>query len=168
MTIRARSARIRRTLTAIVTIVSVATLLTTPVLGAKPSSPGNNGTVKVHDGLDEASPITQNDPHVCTFHLDFLFADAGQAGDWWIEAWSPGGDRSIVLDGSYLTDATGYDREPAGDTFALPDGHYKLYWDGSANPGGKVNLKHKVFWVDCGAEGPMDPPPTDPPSEPSL
>ena len=113
-------------------------LLATPVLGAKPSAPGNNGTVKVHDGADEASPITQNNPHVCDFHLDFLFADADQAGDWWIQSWSPGGDRSIVLEGSYLTDAAGYDRAPASGTLrpagrplqALLGGRGQSGWQG--------------------------------------
>jgi hypothetical protein len=169
MTIRASSARARPTIGTIVAIVSLTILCATPVLGAKPSAPGNNGTVKVHDGATEPSPATQNNPHVCDFHLDFLFADAGQAGDWWIESWSPGGDRSVVLDGSYLTDAAGYDREPATGSFGLADGHYKLSWEGAENPGGRVNLKHKVFWVDCGGDDPTDPPndpPNDPPDEP--
>jgi hypothetical protein len=165
MTIRAPSARVRPTIGAIVALVSLAILAAAPVLGAKPSAPGNNGTVKVHDGADEASPITQNNPHVCDFHLDFLFADAGQSGDWWIVSWSPGGDRSTVLDGTYLTDAAGYDRAPDSGTFGLPVGHYKLYWEGAATPGGKVNAKHKVFWVECdgggggggGGENPPDP-----------
>ncbi len=165
MTTRAAFARTRPTFAAIAVIACLTMLLATPVLGAKPSAPGNNGTVKVHDGADEASPITQNNPHVCDFHLDFLFADADQAGDWWIQSWSPGGDRSIVLEGSYLTDAAGYDRAPASGTFGLPEGHYKLSWEGAANPGGKVNAKHKVFWVECGDEGPTDPP-TDPPNDP--
>lgn len=152
MTMRAPSSRLRPGISAIVAIVSLAILCATPVLGAKPA-PGNNGTVKVHDGADEPSPAVQNNPHVCDFHLDFFFADAGQAGTWWVESWSPGGDRSTVLAGGYLTDASGYDREPAVGSFGLPDGHYKLYWEGAENPGGKVNLKHKVFWVECGDDG---------------
>jgi hypothetical protein len=146
---RARST----TLLTLVASVSLLILAASPALAAKPASPGNNGTVKVHDGADEPSPATQNNPHVCTFHLDFFFADAGQAGDWWIESWSPGGDGSVGMVGSYETDADGYDRQPEFGSFALPDGHYKLSWEGAENPGGNVNAKHKVFWVACGDDG---------------
>lgn len=159
--------RARSSLTTLVATASLVVLATTPALAARPSAPGNNGTVKVHGGADEASPITGNDPHVCDFHLDFLFADADQSGSWWIESWSPGGDRSVVLSGGYTTDADGYDRQPALGTYELPNGHYKLSWEGAANPGGAVNAKHKVFWVDCaeddggnGGGGEEEPPPT--------
>ena len=37
-------------------------------------------------------------------------------------------------------------------TFGLPDGHYKLFWEGATNPGGQLEIKHKVFWVDCPPE----------------
>src|SRR5437773_5174603 len=71
---------------------------------AQTGPPGNNGTVKVHDGGTEPSPETRNQPHVCTFHLHFFFADAGQTGAWWIRSWPPTGAGATVLTGTYLTD----------------------------------------------------------------
>ena len=113
------------------------------------SSPGNNGTVKIHEGGTEPSPEVQNQPHVCTFHLHFFFADAGQTGTWWIESWPPTGSRSVVLSGTYgPTDANGvYRTPPYPDFYTLPDGHYKLFWEGRNDQ----NIKHKVFWVQCAA-----------------
>lgn len=102
---------------------------------------GNNGTVKIHDGATDDAPVVKNEPHVCTFHLHFFFADAGQAGDWQIDAQSPT-DGGTVLDGSYLSDANG---EFETVEMGLPAGHYKLYWDGRNDH----NLKHKTFWVTC-------------------
>jgi hypothetical protein len=113
---------------------------------------GNNGTVKIHDGASEAEPIIQNEPHVCDFHLHFFFSDAGQTGDWWIQSWPPTGDKTTVLLGTYLSDATGEYRDPAVGTHSLPNGHYKLFWMGRNDN----NIKHKVFWVDC---EPTEPPP---------
>ncbi|HZC32834.1 MAG TPA: hypothetical protein VE640_06070 [Candidatus Bathyarchaeia archaeon] len=46
-------------------------------------TPGNNGTVKIHEGNTEKEPgEVRNEPHVCTFHLHFYFADPEQAGTW--------------------------------------------------------------------------------------
>jgi hypothetical protein len=39
---------------------------------------GNNGTIKIHEGAGEPSPVTKDEPHVCTFHIHALFFDAGQ------------------------------------------------------------------------------------------
>jgi hypothetical protein len=103
---------------------------------------GNNGTVKVQDGALDPTPVVKNEPHVCTFHLSFFFADAGQVGDWTIDQQPPTGRAQSVLRGSYLTDATGHDRTVE---YGLPAGHYKLYWDGRNDQ----NLKHKTFWVTC-------------------
>src|SRR2546423_368426 len=103
---------------------------------------GNNGTVKVHDGGLEPSPEIRNQPHVCTFHLHFFFADAAQAGTWWIESWPPTGDRTVVLSGAYLTDSNGEFRTPPEPgAYDLPDGHYKVFWEGRNT----TNIKHKVF-----------------------
>src|SRR5205809_275263 len=116
---------------------------------AQTTPSGNNGTVKIHEGGLEPSPETRNQPHVCTFHLHFFFADAAQSGTWWIKSWPPTGNGTIVLSGAYLTDADGEFRAPpAPGAYDLPDGHYKLFWEG----GSTTNVKHKVFWVDCGAE----------------
>jgi hypothetical protein len=119
--------------------------------GAHEDAPGNNGTVKIHEGGTETEPIVRNEPHVCTFHLHFFFADAAQTGDWWIESWPPTGDGTVVLSGTYTTDANGeYRTPPAPGTYSLPDGHYKLFWQGR----NEQNVKHKVFWVECPAPTP--------------
>jgi len=112
------------------------------------SPPGNNGTVKIHDGATDTEPIIKNEPQVCTFHLHFFFADPFQSGSWWIRSWPPTGDRSVVLSGSYNTDPTGEFRWPASGSTSLDPGHYKLFWQGDES-----NLiKHKVFWVNCPPE----------------
>ena len=124
--------------------------------------PGNNGTVKIHDGAGEPSSEVRNEPHVCTFHLHFFFADAGDSGTWEIQEWSPGDKGTPVLSGTYLTDANGEDRDPDAGTYSLPDGHYKLFWDGDLDT--DKHDKMKVFWVDCGETGvaPETPTPTPP------
>jgi len=113
-------------------------------------SPGNNGTVKVHEGASETEPLVRNEPHVCTFHLHFFFADPVQAGTWKIEEWAPGEKGAVVLTGTYDTAGDGIDRRPATGTYSLPAGHYKLFWDGD---GGRHD-KMKVFWVECAAPTP--------------
>ena len=106
---------------------------------------GNNGTVKIHEGATETEPIVRNEPHVCTFHLHFFFADPFQAGSWEIQEWSPGDKGTVVLAGTYDTAGDGEDRQPAEGAYELPDGHYKLFWDGDTDKHDKM----KVFWVDC-------------------
>ena len=137
---RRHSAALISLLTALIMALAVAA----PVSA---DSPGNNGTVKIHDGADEPAPIIQNEPHVgCGFHLHFFFADAGQAGDWWIQSWPPTGNGTTVLTGTYLTDANGEYRDPAVGSHSLPAGHYKLFWVGRNDS----NVKHKTFWTgDC-------------------
>jgi hypothetical protein len=117
-----------------------------PAVAAK-AGPGNNGTVKIHDGAGESEPVTQNEPHVgCSFHLHFLFGDGLQAGSWEIQSWPPTGDRTTVMGPlPYAASADGEDRYPDSGAISLPSGHYKLFWDGDS---GK-NDKHKTFWVDC-------------------
>jgi hypothetical protein len=146
-----REPMIRAAALAIACLVA-AMLLASPAQAGPQGASGNNGTVKIHEGADEPSPEVQNQPHVCTFHLHFFFGDAAQSGDWWIQSWPPTGDRSTVLAGTYTTDANGEDRDPDAGAYDLPDGHYKLFWEGATNPGGQTNIKHKVFWVDCPVE----------------
>jgi hypothetical protein len=113
-------------------------------------TPGNNGTVKIHEGNTEKEPgEVRNEPHVCTFHLHFYFADPEQAGTWEIQQWAPTGTKgTVVLSGTYDTHGDGEDRQPpAPDVYSLPDGHYKLFWDGDTGKHDKM----KVFWVDCPA-----------------
>lgn len=120
----------------------------TAVLAASPSEvPGNNGTVKIHEGAGEPSAEVRNEPHVCTFHLHFFFADAADSGTWEIQEWSPGEKGTVVLTGTYMTDAGGEDRDPDAGVYELPDGHYKLFWDGDLDT--DKHDKQKVFWVDC-------------------
>jgi hypothetical protein len=106
------------------------------------ASNGNNGTVKIQEGAANAEPTTQNEPHVCTFHMLFLFADAGQAGSWSIDEQPPTGRDPSGLSGSYLTDANG---QYATVEYGLPIGHYTLNWEGRNDQ----NIKHKTFWVTC-------------------
>lgn len=120
--------------------------------------PGNNGTVKIHKGAGEPSSEVRNEPHVCTFHLHFFFADDQQAGTWEIQKWSPGDKGTVVLEGDYDTAGDGEDRQPEEGAYGLPDGHYKLFWDGDLDTG--KHDKMKVFWVDCEEQG-VQPTPTE-------
>ena len=112
-------------------------------------APGNNGTVKIHEGAGENDPgEVRNEPHVCTFHLHFYFADPEQAGTWEIQEWAPTGEKgTVVLSGTYDTAGDGEDRQPEDGVYTLPDGHYKLFWDGDLDT--DKHDKMKVFWVDC-------------------
>ncbi|MEA2519375.1 MAG: hypothetical protein QOF49_1455, partial [Chloroflexota bacterium] len=114
-------------------------------------TPGNNGTVKIHDGNTENDPgEVRNEPHVCTFHLHFYFADPEQSGTWQIEEWAPTGDKgTVVKSGTYDTAGDGVDRQPADGVYTLPAGHYKLFWDGDLDT--DKHDKMKVFWVECEA-----------------
>jgi hypothetical protein len=111
---------------------------------------GNNGTVKVHEGATDTEPAIRNEPHVCTFHLHFFFADGAQQGSWSIGQQAPTGSDASVLEGTYAADANG---EFATVEFGLPTGHYTLDWEGRNDQ----NLKHKTFWVTCAnPAGPID------------
>jgi hypothetical protein len=129
----------------------LAAIVLAAVAGLSPSAlaagPGNNGTVKIHDGATEHDAgVVRNEPHVCTFHLHFFFADPFESGTWEIRAWSPTGDKgTIARSGTYDTSAGGEDRRPATGTYALPDGHYKLFWAGDTDKHDKM----KTFWVAC-------------------
>src|SRR6267142_5288088 len=100
-------------------------------LAAHPDTPGNNGTVKIHDGAGEPSPEVRNQPHVCTFHLHFFFADPEQSGTWEIQEWSPGDKGVVVLSGTYDTQGDGEDRQPEQGVYTLDPGHYKFFWNGA-------------------------------------
>ena len=149
---------------AVVLVAAFALFVPSPSAAGAGPPPGNDGTVKIHEGATEIEPIVANDPHVCTFHLHFFFADPRQAGDWRIEAWPPTGDGQTVLSGTYDTSATGEDRAPDTGTYALPNGHYKLFWQGD-----EENLwKHKVFWVECGPPAVVPSPSASPSPSPSA
>ncbi|MBA2719199.1 MAG: hypothetical protein H0U52_08185, partial [Chloroflexi bacterium] len=122
-------------------------------------TPGNNGTVKIHEGNTENDPgEVRNEPHVCTFHLHFYFADPVQTGTWEIQEWAPTGDKgTVVRSGTYDTAGDGEDRDAENGVYTLPDGHYKLFWDGDLDT--QKHDKMKVFWVECepdGSEAPIE------------
>lgn len=104
---------------------------------------GSEGTVKIHEGSVEPTPLTQDEPKVCAFHVHGLSFDSGQSLDWWIDQQGSSGDANVIPtqhatalpDGSWVTDLI--------DT--LPNGQYKLYWQ--IVPTGTE--KHKVFKVEC-------------------
>jgi len=109
----------------------------------------NNGTVKIHEGAGEPSPVTKDETHVCTFHVHALFFDAGQTVTFEIKSWQPTGDRSVVLSGTIKTDASGEGRSPEEGAYTLDEGHYRLIVDtGNGTP---TEDKHKEFWVKCAA-----------------
>jgi hypothetical protein len=111
------------------------------------ATPGDNGTVKVHDST---TPVTdhQNDPQdVCQFYLDGFGFDGAHSVTWYIDSWPPTGNKTEVLNGSLTMDANG-DGYTANQS--LPNGHYKLFWNFAGENGA---AKQKVFWVKCpGAE----------------
>ncbi len=110
---------------------------------------GNNGTVKIHEGATDVATTLSEDAQVCTFHVHFFFADAGQSGDWSIDQSPPTGTDPSIIQGSYLTAANG---EYQTVELGLPIGHYDLSWEGRNDQ----NVKHKSFWVTCeNAPGPI-------------
>jgi hypothetical protein len=154
------SSRLRIGLWAASAAVGIAslTILAAPVGAAPAGAPGNNGTVKIHEGAGEPSPVTRDETHVCTFHVHALFFDAGQVLTFTVQSWEPTGDRSVVLSGSITADSTGEGRSPVGGAYSLPDGHYRLTVDtGNGTP---TQDKHKMFWVQCESQTPS-PTPTE-------
>ena len=160
----ARRRGLSRSILALASAALLVGALGSAALAAQPEVPGNNGTVKVHEGAGEPASEIRNEPQVCTFHLHFFFADAGDSGTWEIQEWSPGDKGAVVLEGTYETDENGEDRDPDAGVYELPDGHYKLFWDGDLDT--NKHDKHKVFWVECedqGGEAPATPTPTPTP-----
>ena len=133
-----------------------------PGAAAANDTPGNNGTVKIHlDDTEKEPGEVANEPHVCTFHLHFYFSDPEQSGTWEIESWPPNGDRgTTVLSGTYDTHGDGEDRQPEQGVYQLPDGHYKLFWDGDLDT--QKHDKMKTFWVDCPSSQPVSSPSQSP------
>lgn len=142
--------KLKRQLTALLSAGALGIALAAPGIATSTDAPGNNGTVKIHEGSTEAEPIVRNEPHVCTFHLHFFFADPFQAGTWEIQEWAPDDKGVVVLTGTYDTDGDGEDRDPDSSVYELPDGHYKLFWDGDLDT--EKHDKMKVFWVECDTE----------------
>jgi hypothetical protein len=143
--VRARGARLVSTAVLLAGLAVAGLAATSPAIA---QVPGNNGTVKIHDDAGEPSPITKNQPKVCTFHIHAFNFDPGQVLTYTISQQPPTG-RAQVHSGSITTDASGNGRDPASTAISLPDGHYKL----DVNTNGAVPIaaqdKHKVFKVQC-------------------
>lgn len=130
------------------------TVILAGAASADPDAPGNNGTVKIVNDQGDGTDDSDNDPHVCLFHLYGFHFDDSSKGTWHIEVWAPGGGplTATQQDGTWTADGTGkFDAHPAAQPF--PDGHYKLFVketfdpkSAKATPGGN---KQKVFWVKC-------------------
>ncbi len=127
----------RRSLVA--TAVSVTALSLALTAGAAFGADGNAGTVKVHDASTDGQYVN-NEPKVCQFYLGFYFADPAQTGSWEILAWD--GSSAQVASGTYDTNGDGFDQTVV---MGLPDGHYRVNWQGTND----TTQKHKMFWVDC-------------------
>lgn len=141
-------------LTILASLVFYAFALATPA-SADPNSPGNNGTVKIHDATTSVEDM-RNEPHVCTFYVDGFKFDNNSSGQWWIESWPPTGNRTEVRRMAWTADGHG---DWHSTVQSLPDGHYKLYakQQNEATPGGD---KQKVFWVECAVKPSESPSPT--------
>ena len=122
--------------------LALGALLTALSVSVAFAGDGNNGTVKVHAGATDNERIINEESHVCTFHLHFFFADAGQEGDWQIDQASPTGTSVAVVSGTYVSGSNG---EAQTVEYGLPIGHYDLVWQGRSDQ----NIKHKTFWVTC-------------------
>ncbi len=109
------------------------------------SPPGNNGTIKIHEGAGEQDPVQANDPHVCTFHIHGSNFDSNASGTWRLEQQAPTGN-AAMRNGTWAADGNGDWRT---GVMTLPDGHYQAHAKQTvgATPGGE---KTKTFWVECG------------------
>ena len=116
--------------------------------------PGWNGDVKIHEGAGEPSPVTRDEPKVCTFHLHAFNFDSEEHVDWWIIKGEPF-DSLPVLTGSATTSTDG---AFVSTVYSLSDGHYKLFWAGEQAGG----AKHKVFKVECSTPTPSESPSASP------
>lgn len=136
-----------RTLTSAcaVTVAAAASMLLGPAAYA--TTPGDNGTVKIHDATTDEE-LVKNEPHVCEFYLDAFKFDANQQVTWSIVEMPPTGTKGQqAARGTLDLDASGHGRT---DDMKLPDGHYKLIWNFDGENG---QAKHKVFWSECEDNG---------------
>lgn len=143
---------------AVVVAVFSANILT--AMDAYADSPGNNGTLKLHE-QGTLSGTESNDSHACVFNFEGFQFDESQQGQIRIEG--QGGSQNGVevlgpipfgaanadggVETAYVNDGV--------SGFNLDNGHYKatLYGkNGEVLNGNKA--KSKVFWVDCPAKTP--------------
>jgi LPXTG-motif cell wall-anchored protein len=125
-----------------------------------PGTPGDNGTIKVHNpGTPDED--NRNEPKVCDFEITADHFDGLQEVSWQI---TPKSNKSGWSEDPALEGTLTLDDEGAGTTevLDLPDGHYKVYWTFEGQ--NSEDAKHKVFKVRC--EDPEDPKPTVPEETP--
>jgi hypothetical protein len=124
-------------------------LLAGPAVAQEPHD--NRGTVKIHDGAGEPSPVMRNQPKVCDFHVHGFKFHADQVLT--IDIAGHGGPNAgpDTYHSTMTTDSNGEARDPATGSITLADGMYKLDV-GTGRTAGQQN-KHKVFKVDCAAAG---------------
>jgi hypothetical protein len=131
-------------------LVGLALLMFTAATPVLADPPGFNGTVKIHEEPGEAEPIRRNEPHVCVFHVHGFNFDSNARGWFRIDGWAPtAGNMGLSQRNWGPASAAG---EWKSGAINLSPGHYKLFFDQTAPqaPGGE---KHKVFWVECAAQG---------------
>lgn len=143
--------------------------------------PGNNGTVKIDAQPWDDHP--NNEPHVgCLFQLDLYGYDEGKglAAEYLFELWPPTGSGDLVNGSVWIGEdpAGGGTDHDASVTIDIEDEvlssgfgphplqgwHIRLtvHADGSIG----ADVKHKMFWVTCGAQPTQSstPPDTSTPS----
>lgn len=118
-------------------------------------TPGNNGTLKVHE-LGTPENTESNDPKVCAFNFEGFQFDAGQSGNIIIST-QPGDDQVLTVPYS-SSQATPPSQSPYindGTThgYTLAEGHYKATLYGKDSHGrtntNDEKAKSKVFKVLC-------------------
>lgn len=138
---------------AVLALVAAAFAVSRPVL-AQDDPPGNNGTVKIHEGDGESDPLPANDPKVCTFHVHAFGFDDGQELE--ISIYGHGGPNAGP-DSYSETLEVDEDGNGRTDVIELDEGMYKLDVD-TGDEGVPVSAgdKHKVFKVECEKEEPEE------------
>ncbi len=137
--------------TALLAVVfSVLFSTVTPSEYAYADTKGANGTVNIHNGSSEPSPLEQNSPKICTtFHIHGFKFDKNQSGEW--EIYGQGADKDKEgTSGSYKADENG---TWISSLITLPIGHWKLDVDGFSK-----GDKSKVFKIECELIAPTNTP----------
>jgi hypothetical protein len=147
---------------AVLMMVAVAVLGPGAVGVAAHNSPGNNGTIKIHE---QGTPVgtESNDPKVCIFNVEGFHFDSGQTG--YIRFDVQGGDAPHGhAAGPFSWGPANSQGRYDTQYFRLDPGHYKatLYGKTVGKNGQTqidVKAKSKVFKVRCGEESPATPTP---------
>lgn len=127
-------------------LVSVAPVLGAAANGHGPTGENGSTNVKVHDASTGQEGLgSDNEPHVCSFWLEFTMPAPYENGSWTLVSWPPTGDGSTVAAGAYDTSGDGTDASSVIDVAA---GHYRVEWAAA----GETVTKKKTFWVDAGCD----------------